>query len=991
MKNSIQGIALQKIPYIFKSLSIYTVIFTFVATPISVFASETNAQKEGSGWNQAAALLHQITSQYQQSQMAKANYAQQASLLQQLKVTPMPSKYFPNCQIAPLTPAPKNICQGISDPNTLKMARFYQQMAERNIDLYKKLERDDQNAKIAPFNNGQQALANSGIACLNQNKSLVESQLQDKLNYLETLASKIKKQNQLFKEQNKTMLDGMKDLNAELNGGGDSIDKNTRDFGKLLGSQCSDIVDSSLLVGANAGLRKITGMMDKAAPGKKSLRSQANFMVKDQSVIKRQLDSQIRSIQNSIDKNGLAGIKLSRSKTTFGPMKDILKEEISVHNANYKQLKDEYAEVTKNYSSVPSLPTDLNRNITQQLSEINPRYLIKNAAIENCISFNGKLDTQQILSSLEHKMTNSRGTTIVRIRDELSKVLGSDSNISNSNYIEKKLEAIKRIDEHYGNGGVTLKLNSSYWGNNASHGYTPYELFSNLYKQCTAQYNAGKIDGANKSKINNVLKRLNDFKAEQRVFSSTLANKLADEILNCPEQDMGQSGQCSQESMQTTSKSFCLKTGVSCAQDVNKCYERAASEIKIREDKIKTFAFQYNKNVEKFVAAQEQYFQQLKGQVAQESGVLKSFFEGANFKVNESAKLFIAMPELATDEKLGVKLRDSKMAFLENLPEAIGTLKKQIQDQSKKISDKIKEHIKGQKDVLKKNIATWEGISKTCNGAEQAYSKMVNEKNKAMADAYKEQEQKVTMFCNKYNALRASPTPICDGDAGASSLMDEAMEISGRLDKDAVSDLNKYRGFCTQLEGDKNTEGDEIEADTPMDVQLCDEDGEGKFNDQKITSYLEDSGIDITELKGIEPDSDEYKALSKNEQLLVRKLKNFGDFQEYCNNLRGRYVDALCAGSKGKAKTDCQDSPDKDVKEYIEGMKAKDSEGVKLLKLVRVVKRLKNKSGNSEWASLGEQSASDCTANNSIQNGFKQATNDIMALQRGMMNSSLGQ
>ncbi len=1016
----------------------YCSIFMLIVGPINNLyaaqATNPTPSKEADGWQQASGVLDQFLKMYgdytQQQSQAKAQAAQllqQQQQMQQLTVKPVPSKYFPQCMLAPYSPTVHNVCEDIKDPNSLAVAEAYQRLAQTNIDIYEKLQRENGNSKIAQFNTGTAAISNSGITCLKQNKALVDSQLQEKMNLLEDYAAKAKKNNQAFRDINKPLLNQLTEINNELNGGGDSIDAKNRDFSKLLkGSGCEEILPSDTLKGASKGLRGIAEFMDTPrGKNKKSLRSQAVFLIQDEGKIKKQLDNQIFRINDIVKENGIEGLNkryssISRGMIKFGPMDEIVRDKTQEHLNNYESLVKEFAEIKDSKGNPIYTVPPLDRNFNQRISEVNAKNLIKNTLIEDCITFNGDINIDEILENLRHDRLGNKGSTIVHYRDELNKILYSRSALESDNYIQEKLDAIKKVDDHYGRGEITIKLNSSYWGNNAGHPYTAYELFANIYKQCELKYENGEIESGKKSEIENALKRLNDFAREERTFTADLGQEIADEILNCNStggESMG--GTCSEESLQPENKNFCLKTGVSCAQTVNQCYQRVDNEIQTRVKQMKTIAVQYNRNVEEFIKNQEAFYTQLKREFAFDSGLLKQFFEGANFNLGPEDKLFIELPGFEEDKETGVQLRDKNMKFLNNLPEAIETLKQKLAEQQKEIDKKIDEHIADQQQVLERNIAEWSKVLDECTTAEKAYKRSVDEQNKKMAEDYQENQDKLQDFCTKYNMLRSSPVPICDGDNSASALMEESTDIAGQLDPALREDLPRRYAFCNQAQGESKNEGDEDEEiSRPVELVICDPNESGKFNaaDPKnnLLSYLEDMDIDVDDYKDIEIDSDEFEKLSKTEQRFVKSLKSAlkgfeiqSDEDEdedkneksdktkdsatgssFCQNVKEKYKTHFCEAQGKECKEDQDMSKFLRQQLYVEGQQLPSgSRNFNLAKLSSVAKKLKKSNKNQGWQRLGEQPVADCTANHSQKTdtkGIDFAMKDIMALKKGM-------
>ena len=214
--------------FLFEKLKVFTVYIStygLLVAPISVYSKDDD--DEGVNWGDvgsaASSALLEVGQMYLSNEQLQQQQMQMTIKLQELEPKPVPSKLFPGCLLAEPSVKPKNYCENIGDPNSLMMAQHHKQVAERNKDHYEKLLKGGKNATISPHNSGASQLLTNGISCLEQNKDLVNQQLMDKLNELTEMISDIEKNNQLFKEENKKLLSQMKNVDEELNGGGDSL------------------------------------------------------------------------------------------------------------------------------------------------------------------------------------------------------------------------------------------------------------------------------------------------------------------------------------------------------------------------------------------------------------------------------------------------------------------------------------------------------------------------------------------------------------------------------------------------------------------------------------------------------------------------------------------------------------------------------------------------------------------------------------------------
>ena len=788
-----------------------------------IYSPLSFAKQEVSWVDRGVQIMDSAVATMQQSMQQSISSNQLAAQMSSLQPQVIPSKYFPHCKISQARSAfPENVCSmTITDPSALNSVMQYKNLALTYSGMYEQL--------LSPAQNSAYPV---GLQCLEDAKKGMVTSLQDRLNSLEALMSKIEKESQFFRDENKKLLSDMEDTNQELFGGGSGdIDAKTRDFSNYFSPACQNIIGQDKLASAaKAGLNGIKVGLTSAN------KSAANF-VTNKSQIENDVNSQIQKIKEQIETQGIDqwrkdvsageqsinGADLARMGVAK-PMIGVISTEISRMNNKVDNIKSELAKIVPGYE-IPTMDSNFRVDFANFTNDAENYF--KKKYINECVTMADKgvaISPEQILSSLRVGGNGDRSVALSNYKIALQNILESDA------FIEDKLAQIQALDNRYSNSDISIQYKNS---GAQTITTTPYGLFRQTVAQCSQKYtqddtfSAGQSGQVSQAKqVTRAKKYLNELKELESTFASVIGNQIYDSVVNCSGRTE-KTNTCSAEGIfDQGSDAFCVKHATTCSGRVQSCFSEANTLVENKKAKIKTYQATYNKNVTALVARQEAYLAQVKAQVLADADYLKKYFPGANYNFPES--LFITMPEKSESE-FGVDLLGGgSLDFLANLPEQIGKLKETLKKQSGEITSVVGDYIAAQQGAMDSQKAKWEGLASTCSNTETEYRQYVNEMNQAQQQMQQEAMAEAGQWCQNYmNLGDTSMVGGCDdSDYSAEALYGQMGGVVSRISNEAEYGIKKFKNLCDQANSERitGTEDDDDEPKNPSKLaQVCNE------------------------------------------------------------------------------------------------------------------------------------------------------------------------
>ncbi|MBT7610501.1 MAG: hypothetical protein HN576_12150 [Bacteriovoracaceae bacterium] len=814
---------------IIRSVVVHASVFALITVPI---ATSVLAQD---GFDKAAQVgigaIQAIGGQVLQAKQQQAMMQQQAAMMQGMQVQLRPARYFPQCQVPQAqSTIPENACKQVTSPGQLGMVMGMQQAAVKNEALFEQMMSMAQNTPRP-----------QGLQCINEAKKQTAAAMKDKINALTALQTRINKETQLFKEENKRLIEDMAKDNAILNGGtaqgsnGNALDIKAGNLAKNFSQSCRNLnggiggINKSIRSGGLMGI--VNGKMD-------NMQTSANTYKSNEGIFKKDIDSMIQKMTKKMAVDGIDNFKMLATDIR-GLNPGIVQEVGKLSQEQAVELNEYKKQVQKDINKLGisyEIP-NFDRSFAVDFEEFKAgaSNFFQKQYVSECVTGDKDnsigLNTRDIMKGLRHRGV-SGGNALPKYRDALQNILDGDS------FIEDKLAAIRALDAKFSKGKSRIEI--SYTDSGAKEVSTsPYNLYMNTVKACQQKFtqndtfSTGSRSISMKKKVKRLQGYLNNLKRKHDTFVADAANKISDALINCSGADYKSGpGSCNPEALSPGAKGFsCLAHSTKCASEVNSCYAQVTGFIEEKKKALIGKAQIYNQNLGKLVARQEQLLAAVKTQVLQDANFIKNFFPGANYDF--PADLFVKMPELSDANPFGVPLRGKpSLDFLKSLPGNIEKLKNQLVQQTKKIDKVISDYTREQNKAISDNKNKWASLKKSCARAEGAFRKQVAATEKKKQEDFTKKKNELNQFCRKFKQLRDyAPSDGACGDV--ERLHDDSVNIVAFVNGDVTSQLNAYNKFCQQREeSDKVADGFASEGEGKLLSRMC-EDADNKWDSVK--------------------------------------------------------------------------------------------------------------------------------------------------------------
>ena len=326
-----------------------------------------------------------------------------------------------------------------------------------------------------------------------------------------------------------------------------------------------------------------------------------------------------------------------------------------------------------------------------------------------------------------------------------------------------------------------------------------------------------------KKKVDRGQALLRELKVLHDNYASELGTKVLEQVLSCNGETKKSGSTCgTPESFDHTAPSFCMSHASQCANEVNGCYAEATNLVETRKAKMAALAKTFNANAETMVNRSNQLYNAQKANVMEMIKLIQGRFPGTNFTIPEN--MFISMPELKKDT-YGIDLAaDGSMAFMDDLPKKIDSLKKIFKDQQAKVDAEVEDYIGKQKNAMSTQKERWAQLASECKSQITSVTKDLAKYNSEGQKKQAEQDAKTGMFCRKYSSMSENPLGACNG---ADKLAEDADQISSRITNDALHYTGQFRNVCNQYNNETSAIPDYCGSDeenkdlSPTKRKLC--------------------------------------------------------------------------------------------------------------------------------------------------------------------------
>ncbi len=782
-----------------------------------------------------------IQGQTQQSQaMMQQNAAIQAQrMMSTMKPQMGPAKFFPECPVLQrITNLPANACTTSSmNPADITTMMAFETLAQLSSQEYERS-------------------SVGSIECINTQQKAFNSQLIDYQNNLKRLQDQLKKDAQVFRDNNKKSLADMLSNYNDLNGPGTSIDARTADYAKQFSPTCQAVLKSKKSGNGNSGL---LGIMNETSADNKAA---ADF-AQNRPMIEAQIIAQANKISASIKADGIANFNPDiMSENYKGIIAPILDKENKAYSLQTGKLAADIQAIDPafNIGNMDGTFADSNATISNALANYKSSTMKKCMAGEDGYSLNSGLKiNRDTINSLVSQSSTDGGTASAGYRNAVVKILDNpDVNVT----LPMKLQQIQALDKTYRN----MVFNTNVGGQNTTESAS--QAFAKIASDCETFFSQRSSSGVMSPQEKGVRAQtaMQTLKNAHDALGAKVAAAITAKLLHCNGDKKLSGATCTEASMTpSTSSNFCLDSASSCSQEIQGCYAEVSAKVGLKTAQIKSLGAQYNASAKNMVANANVLFAQQKAAVTGLMAGIHQKFPGMNFVIGgqgESDPLFITDPAMergTPDFGIDLVAGGNLDAYLNELPNKIGNLSKLIDEQIKKSDAEIKDYLNGSSPPgLIASLAAqkdkWDTLAGKCKD-------MIKSSSEAIAKSREEttkQNQKNAEFCQKYNALSNSPNPNCAQVQNLTKTMGSVLNFQGN----ATSIAADAEAACAETNNEANPGGGLPEKGEVTFSNLCGSSG-GNDND-KLLSRIKDLKINITSIdklkKGIPEQTEEDKA-----------------------------------------------------------------------------------------------------------------------------------
>ena len=793
--------------YFLKVFTIHLLSFTLIQNPVHAILGEA-IQTISNGLNEALKSQQMQQQQQIQQQQQAAMQAKLQADMQQLRPIPVPAKYHPQCMIPPaVTNYPEGACEDSvtpDDPMSLSYALAFKNLAVSYEDFFRKMSAESQGSPVP-----------QGLQCIDEANKRADAQFQDKINSLEALIAQVKKESQLFEQDQQKIKDEMEKLADILYRG---TDKRGEEEAK---DPLAEFTPACQNYFKDKGSPKIRGKgLAKYKVEAEEERNKAGRFENNKASYISDIKNQLNTLRTQIKKDGLS-TAIAAGGGGEGSIQRLLdlggktfdyKSADTVINATLKNFERDFAIIQRDLErvgyniSADQLDGDFIER-TKKFSK-NAGEFFRKEAINNCVTGKGDtgigLSTDQILEGLRHRRAKGPQTTLSSYKAALKSILNSDA------FIEDKMAAIARLDKRYGVGEVYVQVKGA---DAISRNLTPYGLYQSQIETCKAKvaqddtFSTAKglrdKGGSQEQRFRDAERALRKALQLENNFVNELTEKIYNRVVNCeglqPSEEQCIAGNGNDSILDRSNNQFCIAHASSCAQVTMGCFQEINSLVNKKQQQMKTLGAQWNERVSGLVARQEFFLNQIKAQVVRDAEFIKNFIPGASYKWPED--LFVKLPQENYNEKYGVSLAgdpDKISSLIDDLPKKLAKLKVSLDDQREIVKKELGDYKSKVADSINKEQGRWEQLKDSCDERIKEFNKAIEEQNRAQ----QEQMAKRNQFCEKYDALSQNPAAGC---GEAEDLFEESLNISqGLYNKDATRKaILDYKAFCDSVNNEE--------------------------------------------------------------------------------------------------------------------------------------------------------------------------------------------
>lgn len=683
-----------------------------------------------------------------------------------------PAKYFPECPITnSMVNFPKGMCESPSmNANQIEQMSSYKQLANNWVNQFDHM--------INPAQNAQYPI---GLKCLADKQAALNQQLQNTENSLTALQTQLKKDLQVFKENNKKILEELEKNNKELFGlesGKVTSEDKLRNLRNYFSPTCQNVIGKDNFLqqpGLNGILKSVT-----------LTNSDASNYLSNRNAIEADIKRALEKVNNKIKNEGVVSIETGTIDVELKNLNpatlQVLNKMREEYRLNRSRIESQIKDVQPDYK-LPVADNNFSEDTAEFISTAQTQF--KKQYINDCVTGEDQgvaIPLASVLNSLQQKSTGNNGNARAKYRAALEAIVKSTESV------DQKLQRIKELESLYSDITITYQNQQS-----LRVTQTPYQLYMDIAKACEQRYTTaqaetssttGTTNSSQKKKVDRAVNLIKEFKNLNDTFSAKLSQAVNEQVLNCSgTAKKAEDGACA-KSLDRNNENFCIAHANQCAGEIQACYLEAEKQVKTRETKMNTLANTFNANMTALIARSNQLYDAQKAQVQNLVGYMQQRFPGTQFELPKD--MFVALPESGKSDLYGVTLfggnkigAKGELSFLEDQSSLIGKIDKfkdMIKSQRESTNELLKNYIDTQSQAMGEQRGKWEELAEKCNRTYAASKSQVDQYNQKGAEAQAKAQSAAGQFCKRFKAWSKNPNPGC------SKSLFSALEAVGKAD-----------------------------------------------------------------------------------------------------------------------------------------------------------------------------------------------------------------
>lgn len=533
---------------------------------------------------------------------------------------------------------------------------------------------------------------------------------------------------------------------------------------------------------------------------------------------------------------------------------------------------------------------------------------IKNRCLNTTIGSSEAL-LSKIYDPTASKHANQNASNF--LKDKLRQILGNDQTS-----IEYKLNALKTLEQGEGNR-YYMRMENSYEvqeiGNDgnikskvvdATTKRTPSVFFSDIIKNCNAQFKANKMGNqlTGEGAISKLRALNQSYKQLAKTQAAEMKKDIKKKLIECSSPAIATNkvpGSCKPDLFNPSTPNFCANAALSCSKNMQACSKQAEAFVKEIKDQKTARVNNYKALVEKNKQDVVKIFDSALSTFMKEGEAMRAIF-GAGFSspagvkrdVPEGSKYLTEFSEATgrSESSDGKLLLEDPDKFIDMFKGNVALLKKSVEDQQNQIlggnsvgtgknqgllADHIKKTEKNYSDIISesKTISDecWNRYNAAVQAADADRKAQQQEYMKNQRDEAEKQSklgEKQREYCKRFDlAVTNHPAPACSGGISdlVSALPDVGNDLEIYCDETQSSSSSSAEQKATRICSPYSKSLSPIEKEI-RDVKKLLREEESKF--EKSAEDLEDK---IKELAETKIDSERTKL---NQEITKLKISN---------------------------------------------------------------------------------------------------------------------